>query len=179
MGHGENNTKKEMNFKFNAEHTFFTSDTHFNHANIIKFCNRPFKDVEQMNDVMIANWNSVIGKDDTVFHMGNHDLKNIRQGFISRFEHVAMQMRIEIGKKRIYLCHYPFLCFEGGYKDDVWQLFGHVHTRRSNSGIDVGRLQYLYPTQYDVGVDNNNFTPVSFGQVKRIIDKQVEQSKEK
>lgn len=158
-----------------------------------------------MNDVMIANWNSVIGKDDTVFHlgdfclggaaewtkildrlngkiyliMGNHDLKNIRQGFISRFEHVAMQMRIEIGKKRIYLCHYPFLCFEGCYKDDVWQLFGHVHTRRSNSGIDAGRLQYLYPTQYDVGVDNNNFTPVSFGQVKRIIDKQVEQSKEK
>lgn len=194
-----------MNFKFNAEHTFFTSDTHFNHANIIKFCNRPFKDVEQMNDVMIANWNSVIGKDDTVFHlgdfclggaaewtkildrlngkiyliMGNHDLKNIRQGFISRFEHVAMQMRIEIVKKRIYLCHYPFLCFEGSYKDDVWQLFGHVHTRRSNSGIDAGRLQYLYPTQYDVGVDNNNFTPVSFGQVKRIIDKQVEQSKEK
>lgn len=194
-----------MNFKFNAEHTFFTSDTHFNHANIIKFCNRPFKDVEQMNDVMIANWNSVIGKDDTVFHlgdfclggaaewtkildrlngkiyliMGNHDLKNIRQGFISCFEHVAMQMRIEIGKKRIYLCHYPFLCFEGSYKDDVWQLFGHVHTRRSNSGIDAGRLQYLYPTQYDVGVDNNNFTPVSFGQVKRIIDKQVEQSKEK
>lgn len=205
MGHGENNTKKKMNFKFNAEPTFFTSDTHFNHANIIKFCNRPFKDVEQMNDVMIANWNSVIGKDDTVFHlgdfclggaaewtkildrlngkifliMGNHDLKNIRQGFISRFEHVAMQMRIEIGKKRIYLCHYPFLCFEGSYKDDVWQLFGHVHTRRSNSGIDAGRLQYLYPTQYDVGVDNNNFTPVSFGQVKRIIDKQVEQSKEK
>lgn len=194
-----------MNFKFNAEQTFFTSDTHFNHANIIKFCNRPFKDVEQMNEVMIANWNNAISKDDTVFHlgdfclggeaewtkildrlngkiyliMGNHDLKNIRQGFISRFEHVAMQMRIEIGKKRIYLCHYPFLCFEGSYKDDVWQLFGHVHTRRSNSGIDAGRLQYLYPTQYDVGVDNNNFTPVSFGQVKRIIDKQVEQSKEK
>ena len=205
MGHGENNTKKKMYFKFNAGHTFFTSDTHFNHANIIKFCNRPFKDVEQMNEVMITNWNNAISKDDTVFHlgdfclggaaewtkildrlngkiyliMGNHDLKNIRQGFISRFEHVAMQMRIEIGKKRIYLCHYPFLCFEGSYKDDVWQLFGHVHTRRSNSGIDAGRLQYLYPTQYDVGVDNNNFTPVSFGQVKRIIDKQVEQSKEK
>ncbi len=71
MGHGENNTKKEMNFKFNAEHTFFTSDTHFNHANIIRFCNRPFKDVEQMNEVMIANWNNVIGKDDTVFHLGD------------------------------------------------------------------------------------------------------------
>ena len=71
MGHGENNTKKKMNFKFNAEHTFFTSDTHFNHANIISFCNRPFKDVEQMNEVMIANWNHVIGKDDSVFHLGD------------------------------------------------------------------------------------------------------------
>ena len=113
-----------MNFKFNAEHTFFTSDTHFNHANIIRFCNRPFKDVEQMNEVMITNWNNAISKDDTVFHlgdfclggaaewtkildrlngkiyliMGNHDLKNIRQGFISRFEHVAMQMHIEVGE---------------------------------------------------------------------------------
>ena len=191
-----------MNFKFNAEHTFFTSDTHFNHATIITFCNRPFKDVEQMNDVMIANWNSVIGKDDTVFHlgdfclggaaewtkildrlngkiyliMGNHDLKNIRQGFISRFEHVAMQMHIEVGKQRIYLFHYPFLCFEGSYKD-VWQLFGHVHTRRNNTGNDAERLQFLYPTQYDVGVDNNGFAPVSFGQVKRIINKQTEQTK--
>ena len=202
MGHGENNTKKKMNFNFNAEHTFFTSDTHFNHANIISFCNRPFKDVGQMNEVMIANWNSVIGKDDTVFHlgdfclggaaewakilerlngkiyliMGNHDLKNIRQGFISRFEHVAMQMHIEVGKQRLYLCHYPFLCFEGSYKD-VWQLFGHVHSRKNNTGIDAGRLQYLYPTQYDVGVDNNNYAPISFEQVKRIINKQTEQTR--
>ena len=109
--------------------------------------------------------------------MGNLDLKNIRQGFISRFEHVAMQMHIEVGKQRIYLCHYPFLCFEGGYKE-VWQLFGHVHTRKNNTGNDAERLQYLYPTQYDVGVDNNDFTPVSFGLVKRFIDKQIDERKE-
>lgn len=103
-------------------------------------------------------------------------MKNIRQGFIGRFEHVAMQMRIEIGKKKIYLSHYPFLCFEGGYKTDVWQLFGHVHTRPSNTGIDAGRLQYLYPTQYDVGVDNNNFTPLSFDHVRKQIQWQMEQA---
>ena len=191
-----------MNYKFNAEHTFFTSDTHFNHANIIRFCNRPFIDVAQMNETLIANWNKVVGEDDTVFHlgdfclggaaewtqvlnrlngkiyliMGNHDLKNIRQGFIQRFEHVSMQMHIEIGKQTIYLCHYPFLCFEGGYKE-VWQLFGHVHTRKNNTGNDAERLQYLYPTQYDVGVDNNGFTPVSFEQVKRIINNQIEERK--
>ena len=185
-----------MNFKFPEEHTFFTSDTHFNHANIVHYCNRPFKNVEQMNETLIANWNSVITPDDTVFHLGdfclggasewtkildrlngkiylilgNHDLKNLRQGFVYRFEHIAMQMHIEVGKQRIYLSHFPFLCFEGCYKN-VWQLFGHVHTRKNNTGIDASRLQYLYPTQYDVGVDNNNFTPVSFNQVKGISNK--------
>ena len=104
----------------------------------------------------------------------NHDLKNIRQGFINRFEHVAMSMCIQVGKKKIYLNHFPYLCFEGGYHNDVWQLFGHVHTRPSNTGIDAGRLQYLFPTQLDVGVDNNNFTPLSFDEVSAKIQKQIE-----
>ena len=191
-----------MNFNFKGEKLYFTADSYFNHANIIKFCNRPFNNVEHMNETLIDNWNRVIGKDDTVFHLGdfclggaaewtrlldrlngkiylilgNHDLKNIRQGFIQRFEHVSMQMFITVDKQKMYLSHYPFLCFEGGYKD-VWQLFGHVHTRKNNTGIDAERLRYLYPTQYDVGVDNNDFKPVSFEEVKAIIDRQVEQRK--
>lgn len=189
-----------MNFKFDGSKVYFTSDTHFNHTNILRYCQRPFRNVDEMNEQMIANWNETVGEDDVIFHlgdfclggaaewtkildrlngkiyliMGNHDLKNIRQGFMGRFEHIAMQMHIEIGKRRIYLNHYPFLCFEGGYKD-VWQLFGHVHSRKANTGVDAGRLQYLYPTQYDVGVDNNDFRPVSYEQVRRIILKQVEQ----
>lgn len=189
-----------MNFKFDGSRVYFTSDTHFNHTNILRYCQRPFRNVDDMNEQMIANWNETVSEDDVIFHlgdfclggavewtrildrlngkiyliMGNHDLKNIRQGLMGRFEHVAMQMLIEVGKRRIYLNHYPFLCFEGGYKD-VWQLFGHVHSRRANTGIDAGRLQYLYPTQYDVGVDNNDFRPISYEQVKRIIQKQVEQ----
>ena len=191
-----------MNFNFNGDKVYFTADTHFNHANIIKFCDRPFNDVEQMNETLINNWNGIVSKDDTVFHLGdfclggaaewtklldrlngkiylilgNHDLKNIRQGFIQLFEHVSMQMFITVDKQKMYLSHYPFLCFEGGYKE-VWQLFGHVHTRKNNTGIDAERLQYLYPTQYDVGVDNNDFTPVSYEQVRTKIQKQMDQSK--
>ena len=96
---------------------WFTSDTHFYHSNIIGFCKRPFKNVEDMNETLIENWNRVVGQDDIVFHlgdfclggsaewtkildrlngkiyliMGNHDLKNIRQGYINRFEHVAAE----------------------------------------------------------------------------------------
>lgn len=61
-------------FKFDPEHTFFTSDTHFGHANIINLCNRPFKDVNHMNDMLVENWNSVVSDDDTVFHLGDFAL---------------------------------------------------------------------------------------------------------
>ena len=48
---------------------FVTADTHFNHENIIKYCNRPFKDVNEMNEVIINNWNSVVSKDDIIYHI--------------------------------------------------------------------------------------------------------------
>ena len=60
-----------MNYKFDGSRVFFTSDTHFNHTNIIRFCNRPFKDVAHMNETIIANWNSVVGPDDIIFHLGD------------------------------------------------------------------------------------------------------------
>lgn len=55
-------------FEFDPEHTFFTSDTHFGHANIINLCKRPFRDVNHMNDMLVENWNNVVTDDDTVFH---------------------------------------------------------------------------------------------------------------
>ena len=59
---------KEQKFEFNPEKTFYTSDTHFCHANIIRLCNRPFKDVDYMNEKLIENWNKVVPEDGTVFH---------------------------------------------------------------------------------------------------------------
>ena len=175
---------------------FFTADTHWGHRNIIRYCQRPFTDVEEMNETLISNWNSTVGKDDIVFHLGdfamggsaewsrllerlngkiylilgNHDMKTIGKGF-ARFEHVAMQMLINIGGQRIYLNHYPFLCFGGAYRN-TWQLFGHVHTNPVQTGLDFSRLRNLFPTQYDVGVDNNNYMPISFEQVNNKIQQQ-------
>lgn len=57
--------------KFPGENLFFTSDTHFFHEGIIKFCNRPFASVEEMNEAMIRNWNEVVHEKGTVFHLGD------------------------------------------------------------------------------------------------------------
>ena len=165
---------------------FFTADTHWGHRNIIRYCQRPFADVDEMNEALITNWNSTIGKDDIVFHLGDFAMGGSAEwcrllerlnGRIylilgNHFEQVAMQMLINVGDQRIYLNHYPFLCFGGAYRN-TWQLFGHVHTNNAQTGLDYSRLNNLFPSQYDVGVDNNNYAPVSFEQVEKIIRKQI------
>ena len=155
--------------KFSGENLFFTSDTHFFHEGIIKFCNRPFESVEEMNETA---YNRLYGK--IYLILGNHDLKNAKQGFMDRFEHVSQQMSISVDGQKIILNHNPFLCYGGAY-DGAWQLFGHVHSGpRSKTGKDIPRLSMLFPTQYDVGVDNNGFKPVSFYELKTIIQNQQE-----
>lgn len=200
-------TDKSKMFHYNSgEHIFFTSDTHFNHANIIKFCGRPFNSVEEMNDELIRRWNEKVGPDDIVFHLGdfawggseiwnsilsrlnghihlivgNHDEKNLRQNYAKYFDSVTYQKHIYVENVSIYLNHYPFLAFGGAYKekDACWELFGHVHSSRTNThkGKDEVRLKHLFPTQYDVGVDNNNFEPISFREIKEIIKEQQRQA---
>lgn len=58
---------------------FYTSDTHFGHARIIELCDRPFKNVDHMNDEIVNRWNSVVGPDDVVYHLGDVALGPIDQ----------------------------------------------------------------------------------------------------
>mgnify|MGYP003541116297 CR=1 FL=1 len=112
---------------------------------------------------------------------GNHDLRNINPALYNIFSDVVYQARILIDKQTVYLNHFPFLCFEHGdinlYKNNYSiQLFGHVHSGPLTSSKDVSRLNILFPTQYDVGVDNNNYTPISWADVKNKIKQQINKS---
>ena len=182
---------------------FFTSDTHFNHARVLCHCNRPFRDLDEMNEALIYNWNRVVGKNDLVFHLGdfvfgsaaawnqvldrlngrivliagNHDIALLRPELIERFEHVAFEMYVVIDNQPMFLNHHPFLCY-GNSHGRVWQLHGHIHSRDGHSYRFEERLPMFLPTQYDVGVDNNNYTPVSFEQVKEIINQQIKNQNE-
>ena len=112
---------------------------------------------------------------------GNHDLRNMNPTLYNMFSDAVYQARILIDKQTVYLNHFPFLCFEHGdinlYKDNYSiQLFGHVHSGPLTSSEDTSRLNILLPTQYDVGVDNNNFTPISWIDVKNKIKQQINKS---
>lgn len=56
------------------DNLFFTGDHHFGHENIIKYCGRPFSCSEEMDSVLVDNWNAVVSSGDTVFHVGDFSL---------------------------------------------------------------------------------------------------------
>jgi len=55
---------------------WFTSDTHFYHGNIIKFCDRPFRYADEMTDKLVQNWNAVVQQNDKVYHLGDFAFAN-------------------------------------------------------------------------------------------------------
>lgn len=77
---------------------WFISDTHFHHANIIKYCNRPFKDPEEMNEALIENWNAVVRPNDHVWHLGDVGL-----GFGGDASVLSAVLRRLAGKKRLVI----------------------------------------------------------------------------
>lgn len=50
---------------------YYIADTHFNHKNIIEYCTRPFKDIDEMNEAIINDWNNLVKNEDTVYHLGD------------------------------------------------------------------------------------------------------------
>jgi calcineurin-like phosphoesterase family protein len=167
--------------KLDPARTFFISDTHFGHANIIAYSNRPFSDLDQMRTTLVKNWVETIGPEDWVFHLGdfamghiteetmaplmslpgkkvlvagNHDESLIKRGFACRiFEWVVDVARIDFGKRRVVCSHYPWS--EGCFREN-YSLHGHEH------GNGPKRMRAL-----DVGVDNlKTWRPMSWTAIK-------------
>lgn len=179
-----------------AKHIWITSDTHFNHFNIIKYCNRPFSSVEEMNETIIENWNKVVSEGDTVYHlgdfalgnkslipnilkrlnghinfiMGNHDNLSIMEKLSSE-DHLITDLFweevIKVGKKTIILNHFPFSSLPDPTANyPLIQLHGHVHSTPD-------KQWNYFNNQYDVGVDNNNFTPINLAELLDTINYKI------
>jgi len=155
---------------------FFTADPHYGHEAIIKHNNRPFDTIEEHDETIISNYNSVVGKKDLcyilgdfawenhikylsrlngkkILIMGNHD--KMPQIAYKQFTEVALRKDIKIDGIKITLDHYSGKTWNCSYHDSL-QLYGHSHGR-----IKEDRLAF------DVGVDCWNLKPISFETVKR------------
>ena len=167
---------------------WFTADTHFGHANIIRHSGRPFALVAEMDAALIANWNAVVRPSDPVWHLGdfafrnerptasylqrlagekhlihgNHDKEDARvlKGWTSSQPYAE----ITIDDTRLVLFHYAMRVWHRVNKGAI-HLFGHSH------GELAGDRQCC-----DVGVDNPAwpYRPVSLAEIRQYLSTQPE-----
>lgn len=62
--------------------TWFTADLHFGHRNIITYCDRPFSNVDHMNETLVGNWNETVADDDTVWVLGDVAMGRIEESLV-------------------------------------------------------------------------------------------------
>ncbi len=184
---------------------WITSDTHYSHKNICLGATswrnadgslpltstRHFDTIEQMNDTIVNNINSVVGQDDTLIHLGdfsfggfenigkfydrlvcknihlligNHDhhIKYNREDVQDLFLSVAQYQEVKINDRYFVLTHYPLQSWHGLAKG-VIHLHGHVHLPEDRK---MGNGKKM-----DVGVDGNNLKPYLLDDIIKIMDK--------
>lgn len=98
---------------------FFTSDLHFGHRNVIEYCDRPYKDVTQMNEKIVEQWNSQVGPDDEVWMLGDFGINKrmcFNEELISRLNGTKY---IVIGNHDSFFCrgHENQIKFENQYRE--------------------------------------------------------------
>ena len=153
---------------------FYIADTHFGHENVIRFDKRPFANVEMMKEDMIERWNKKVGKNDTVYILGDFCWKNVNPlemgaelngrkilitgnhdrelpketrglgGFVRQDKLVE----IKDNGRHVILCHYPLPFHRVAYNEDFWMLYGHVH-----GTIEEDHLRRLRKEIIDVAHD--------------------------
>ncbi len=166
---------------------FFTADFHLGHANIIKYCERPFSSLEEMNETIIKNHNERVKEEDEVYFIGdfcfrnsaggkegegtpnkaNEYLKRLNGKFIfikgnhdrnNSLKVITESSTINYGGKRIYLVHNP----DFANIDYDINFVGHVHQhykfKRLRRGEKITDI-------INVGVDCWQFKPVTFEEI--------------
>jgi calcineurin-like phosphoesterase family protein len=165
---------------------YFTADTHFHHSNIIKLSKRPFKDVDEMNETLISNWNSLVTGNDEIYILGdflykgngqqaneilkrlngvkylikgNHErYLNAPEFDVSNFAWVKDFDIINYKDAQFVLFHYPILEWPYYFRKSA-HLYGHVHDNDICATPKTADM--LGSRAVNVGVDVHKFYPVS------------------
>lgn len=183
--------------KVQHDKVWFTSDLHFWHKNICKYCNRPYNTIEEMNQSIIDNWNSVVKDDDIVYLLGDMGFCGIEKlrSLISQLKgHIRLVQGNHDSDKVVNrlieegliegvatLC-YIMITGDEECPDQELTLchFPMIDWANKERGAWMihGHQHQLPNTpscsyaHWDVGLDKNNMMPVSFEQLKINITKQ-------
>ena len=138
----------------------YIADLHFGHANIIRFDNRPFDSVEEMDETLIKNWNKKVKSGDTTYILGdfcwsrkeedwikildslngskvlikgNHDIKQMSQNLRRKFADIKEKKSISDCGKTLHLDHYPYMAYKHSGDSNVFMLHGHVHYKTNEA----------------------------------------------
>ncbi|ACS90997.1 2'-5' RNA ligase family protein [Thermococcus sibiricus] len=154
------------------------SDTHFDHANIIKYCARPFVDIKEMNRVLLKNWNNTVKRNDIVYFLGDISFgKHSRSPryWLSKLNGKIIYIKGNHEKTNLgkhyeivnYKGHKFFLVHDPKDVDsfDGWIIHGHKH---NNDLINYPFVNKEKRT-INVSVETINYKPVSFDQIIKII----------
>ena len=152
-------------------HRWVISDTHFYHSKILGYCQRPFETVEEMNEVLIKNWNSVINEDDIVYILGDFcfgnkemlreivsQLKGRKILILGNHDRLTKGAYLNVGFETVtknpmivdedfILSHHPLQGDLGRF----YNIHGHKHKLPSEAQFS--------PKHFDIGVDDHNFFP--------------------
>lgn len=133
---------------------YYISDLHFSHKRVINYDNRPFSSIEEMDNMLMNNWNKVVSKNDTVYVVGdfiwskeqewsiilenlkgnivlikgNHDPKTFSSNTKRYFADIKDYKEIEDNGYKVIMCHYPIPFYNHDFDEKTIMLYGHVHT---------------------------------------------------
>lgn len=165
----------------NEPKIFLIGDCHFGHRNIIKYCNRPFDNVEEMTEGLIKNWNSVVGKNDIVYVVGDFALcgktkiieiskrlNGRKRLIIGNHDQASVNTYREAGFEFVYnhpivldefyvVSHEPMVGFSPNMP--FANIFAHVHDNPAYT--DYSEQSFC------VSVERIAYTPIDFEEVKK------------
>ena len=145
---------------------YYIADCHFGHSAVLRFDQRPFESTEEMERVMVQNWNAVVRPNDTVYILGdfiwgnaeewlrvvrklkgrkvlirgNHDLKQYSDDLRAEFLDIRDYMEVTDGQNRkVVLSHYPQMFYHHSNNRWYYMLFGHVHRTGENAQLELWR----------------------------------------
>jgi calcineurin-like phosphoesterase family protein len=167
--------------------TFFTSDTHFDDEYAILYFNRPFKNIDEMNGVIVERWNSVVTQMDTVYHLGDFTLEDIGhftkwvsqlngninilpgshddpwlKDFVASEKVQVLPPLVSVEFPEIMMGTYPQVIVLCHYSMQVWDRSSHGSWHLF--GHSHGKLKGI-GLSFDVGVDCTEFRPLSLEEV--------------